>query len=155
MSLKKIEQIKNGKWVSVWDIVAYAVITVAIVALILGLTLGRDKSALVGFTIEYRGETVLTYDFTTKEKEFAEERITWEEEGDVILITFTTEQKRGYNKILVNVKERTVRVAESNCSAHKDCVYTPALKNNSSAPIICTPHGLSISPLKFTDNGRI
>ena len=156
MSLKKIEQIKKGKWVRVWDIVAYAVITVAIVALILALTLGRDRSALEGFTVAYKGETVLTYNFSSGEmKVLAEDNVAVEEGKDVILITFSTDDKKGYNKISVNTAERTVRVEESNCSTHKDCVYTPALKNNSSAPIICTPHGLSISPLVYMDDGII
>lgn len=156
MSLKKIEQIKEGKWIRLWDIIAYAVLTVAVVILIITFTVGRDRSALAGFTVTCRGETLLTYDFTTSNMQvFAEENISVKEGEDIITITFTADDKKGYNKISVDVKKRTVSVVESNCSTHKDCVYTSALRNNSSTPIICTPHGLSISPLVFEDNGVI
>lgn len=156
MALKKVEQIKQGKWVRVWDIIAYAVLSVLIIALLLSFTVGRGKTALVGFKVAYKGETVFTYNFDSGEMKVLDGELIavdeTEENADEITVKFTTPDKKGFNKILISVAERWVRVTESNCSTHKDCVYTTALKNNSSTPIICTPHALSISPLTFMDD---
>lgn len=156
MSLKKIEQIKEGKWFRVWDIIVYAVILVTVTALILAFTLGRDKSSLQGFYISYGGERVLTYEFGAKSPEvLKEDNIEVTERDGGFTVRFVTDDGKGYNVIDVDTGKLTVSITESNCSTHKDCVYTPALKYNSSAPIICTPHALSIGPLVFEDNGVI
>ena len=60
MSLKKIEQIKQSKWFSVWDLIAFGAVIVTSVVLIIAFTVGRDKSALDGVYISYRGEPAFT-----------------------------------------------------------------------------------------------
>ncbi|MCM1437592.1 MAG: hypothetical protein NC131_00070 [Roseburia sp.] len=156
MSLKKIDQIKNSKWFSIWDLVAFGVIILTAVALMLAFTLGRDKSSLTGFSVSYRGEQVLAYEFGSDKPTVSDGRYVEIEEGDGgFTVRFTTEDKRGYNVIFVDTRNKTVDVTESNCSSHKDCVHTAKLTDNSSAPIICTVHGLTVSPLKFVDDGNI
>lgn len=155
MSLKKIEQVKNSKWFSIWDLVAFGVILITAVALILAFTLGRDRSQLSGFSVSYRGETVFTYEFGGEKRILKDGYIEVKEGDGGFTVKFTTEDKKGYNTIWVNTKDKTVDVTDSNCSTRKDCVYTAKLKNNSSPPIICTVHGLTVSPLKFVDDGNI
>lgn len=151
MSLKKIEQVKNSKWFSIWDAVAFGVIIIVAVALILAFTLGRDKSALGGFSISYRGETIYEYDFNSgKVLKINENYI--RVDGDVLRFD---DGNGGYNIISVDTAARTVDVTDSNCSTHKDCVHTPKMSSNSSAPIICTVHGLTVGPLNFDDDGNI
>lgn len=153
MSIKKIEQIKRRKWLSIWDIIVYAVLLAAVVALILGFTLGRDNSALDGFFIAYRGERVFSYDFREgKPRILDSDRVKIEEAEGGFTVHFTADGE-GFNDVFVNLSDRTVDVVASNCSSHKDCVYTPKLDSNSSTPIICTPHELSICPLNFHDDG--
>ncbi len=154
MSLKKIEQIKNSKWFSIWDLVAFGVIIITAVALILSFTIGRDKSALSGFSVSFRGEQVLTYEFGGKPSILNESCVELEEGEGGFTIRFTTDNG-GYNVIYVDTAAKTVDVTDSNCSSHKDCVHTAKLTNNSSAPIICTVHGLTVAPLKFVDDGNI
>ncbi|MDE6690615.1 MAG: NusG domain II-containing protein [Clostridia bacterium] len=157
MSLKKIEQVKNSKWFRIWDLVVYGVIIVVAVALILAFTLGRDKSQLSGFSVSFRNQTLLTYEFGNDKSpsvlngEYIEVK---KEDNGNYTVRFTNGDG-GYNVIYVDVAARTVDVTDSNCSSHKDCVHTAKLTNNSSLPIICTVHGLTVSPLKFEDNGNI
>ncbi|MDE6557845.1 MAG: hypothetical protein K2K39_01940 [Clostridia bacterium] len=154
MSLKKIEEVKSSKWFSIWDLIAFGVVLLTAVALILAFTVGKDRSALSGFQINYRGEQVLTYEFGGKVPVGGENYGVTEREGG-FTVRFVTEDKKGFNDIFVDTVKRTVAVTDSNCSAHKDCVHTAALVNNSSLPIICSPHGLTVSPLKFVDDGVI
>lgn len=151
MSLKKIEQVKNFKWFSIWDIVAFGVIIAVAVALILVFTIGRDRSTLGGFSVSYQGESVYEYDFNSgKVLKINEKYI--RVDGNVLRFD---DGNGGYNVIYVDTAAKTVDVTDSNCSAHKDCVHTAKLSNNSSPPIICTVHGLTVSPLKFVDDGNI
>lgn len=157
MSLKKIEQIKQSKWFSLWDLIAFGAVIITSVVLIIAFTVGRDKSALDGFYISYRGEQVFTYSFEDGNTEIIlQDNIeVGEVENGRFTVRFYTDGKKGFNDILVDTERRTVEVTASNCSTHKDCVYTPKLQYNSSTPIICTPHAFSVCPLKFTDDGVI
>lgn len=151
MSLKKIDEIKNSKWFSIWDLVAFGVIIIIAVVLILSFTIGRDKSALGGFSVSYRGESIYEYDFDSgKVLKINEKYI--KVDGDRLRFD---DGNGGYNIIYVDTAAKTVDVTDSNCSSHKDCVHTAKLTSNSSAPIICTVHGLTVSPLKFVDDGNI
>lgn len=154
MSLKKIEQVKNSKWFSIWDFVVFGVIIVVAVALILVFTLGRDKSALSGFEMSYRGEQVFTYEFGGEKRVLDSERVKVVDGDGGFTVHFTTGDGKGYNTIWVNTKNKTVDVTDSNCSMRKDCVYTAKMTNNSSQ-IYCLPHGLIILPLKIVDDGKI
>lgn len=157
MSLKKIEQIKESKWFSIWDMIAFGAVILTSVALIIAFTVGRDKSALEGFYLSYRGEQVYTYNFREDKSEIIlrDNIEVGEVENGCFTVRFYTEGKKGFNDVLVDTAKRTVEVTASNCSTHKDCIYTPKLQYNSSTPIICTPHGFSVCPLKFTDDGVI
>lgn len=156
MSLKKIDEIKNSKWFRIWDFVVFGVIIVVAVALILAFTLGRDKSKLGGFSVSFRGETVLTYEFgSDKPPKVLNAAYIEVKEGNGGFTVRFESGDGGYNVIYVDTAARTVDVTDSNCSTHRDCVHTAKLTTNSSLPIICTVHGLTVSPLKFVDDGNI
>lgn len=157
MSLKKIEQIKKAKWFSVWDLIAFGALIIISVALIIAFTVGRDKTALEGFYLSYGGVRAFTYDFGEGEADviLTDNIEMGEIEDGCFTVRFYTDGKKGFNDVFVDTVKRTVEVTASNCSTHKDCVYTPKLQYNSSTPIICTPHALSVCPLKFVDDGVI
>lgn len=157
MSLKKIEQIKEAKWFSVWDLIAFGAVIIISVALIIAFTVGRDKTALEGFYLSYGGVRAFTYDFGEGEADviLTDNIEMGEIEDGCFTVRFYTDGKKGFNDVFVDTVKRTVEVTASNCSTHKDCVYTPKLQYNSSTPIICTPHALSVCPLKFVDDGVI
>lgn len=157
MSLKKIEQIKKAKWFSVWDLIAFGAVIIISVALIIAFTVGRDKTALEGFYLSYGGVRAFTYDFGEGEADviLTDNIEMGEIEDGCFTVRFYTDGKKGFNDVFVDTVKRTVEVTASDCSTHKDCVYTPKLQYNSSTPIICTPHALSVCPLKFVDDGVI
>lgn len=157
MSLKKIEQIKEAKWFTLWDLIAFGAVIIISVALIIAFTVGRDKTALEGFYLSYGGVRAFTYDFGEGEADviLTDNIEMGEIEDGCFTVRFYTDGKKGFNDVFVDTVKRTVEVTASNCSTHKDCVYTPKLQYNSSTPIICTPHALSICPLKFVDDGVI
>ncbi len=157
MSLKKIEQVKTAKWFKIWDLLVYGLLVGTIAVLFIVLAFHGKGSKLEGITVSYKGEQVLTYSFTEGKYEIAKaENIEVEEDGeDELILTFYTDGKAGYNRIVIDKKEKSVKVTASDCSTHKDCVYTPALSGSRSAPILCTPHALTIAPLTYYDDGTI
>ncbi|MGN0805517.1 MAG: hypothetical protein ACI4MC_00640, partial [Candidatus Coproplasma sp.] len=120
----------------------------------------RDTSPLEGVSLSYRGVQIYTYEFKEDKSEITPGRennvSVGEKDADgSFTVRFTTDNGEGYNDVFINVKERSVKVSASNCSTHKDCVYTAKLTSNGSVPIICTIHSLTVSPLKFIDSGII
>lgn len=157
MAIKKIEQIKKSKWFRVWDLIVYGVLAVVIAALFLIVFLTKDGSAPNGFKISCDGRVVFTYSFTDDGYEILSvvNIVVEEESAERLLLTFYTDDGKGYNEIEVDKAERTVKVTDANCSTHKDCAYTPAIKDGSSA-IVCPPHGMLIQPLgAASDDGDI
>ena len=157
MSLKKIEQVKNSKWFKWWDLIIYGALTAIIVALILVFALSGKGGRIDGVSVSYKGEEVFTYSFSQDSYEIiSPENIDIKEEnGEGITLTFYTDGKSGFNTIEIDKKNKSVKVVASDCSWHKDCVYTAALNTSRSVPILCTPHALSIAPLKVYDDGTI
>lgn len=157
MSLKKIEQVKIGKWFKIWDLLVYGLLAGSIVALILVFAFAGKGGELDGVSISYKGERVATYSFTDNKLDILNSdyiEIT-EEREESILLTFYTEGKKGFNTIEINTKDKSVKVTASNCSTHKDCVYSSPVKGTRSVPILCAPHALSIAPLTVYDDGTI
>lgn len=156
MSLKKVKEVKSGKWFRPLDIVVYAAVIAIALSLILFFSFNTDKSELGGFYLSYKGEKIFEYDFESdKYTVYIEERVeVTADSGDTLTLRFKTEDGE-YNDIKADKKQREVKVVAADCSTHKDCVYTEALKYNGSTPIVCTPHSLVISPLKVSDDGKI
>lgn len=157
MSLKKIEQVKNTKWFKPWDLLVYGLLAAAIVALILVFALSGKGGELDGIIVSYKGEKVFTYNFSQGEYEILspDNVEIKKEDANNLELVFYTDGKGGYNNILIDKKGKSVKVTDSNCSWHKDCVYTQALNASRSVPILCTPHALSITPLTIEDDGVI
>ena len=150
MSLKKIGQIKEGKWFRGWDLIVYGVIAVTVAALFLSVFLTRDSSPASGIRITYAGATVFEYDYST-DKYGSVNAGCIEINGDSdekLELTFRP-NGGGYNRVVIDKKNRSVKVVDADCSARKDCVYSPAITDNSLI-ICCTPHKMIIEPLKRT-----
>ncbi len=149
MSIRKIEQVKEGRFFRLTDLIIYGVIIVITAALFLMYFLSRDNSAADGFTIRYGDKTVFTYYYDKDgydRIEYPEYIEITSDDGDMLCLTFYTEGKKGYNKITVNKKERTAFVQEADCT-RKDCVHSAPLQGNS-AVISCLSHNMHIEPLK-------
>lgn len=149
MSLKKIGQVKEGKYFRIWDLLVYGFIALIIAALFLTVFLTKDNSPSEGFTVRYADKLVFTYYYSTDKYEidnsYGNIEI-GEEDGESLTLTFRTPDKKGYNVIFIDKLNKSVKVTDADCSLHKDCVYTPAIKDNSSI-ISCPPHKMFIEPL--------
>lgn len=158
MSRKKIVQLKESKWLRIWDLLVYGIIAVIIVALFLVVFFTRDSAPTEGIKLSYNGVSVFEYDYVSDKYEIkSAENIRVDSNSEKKLeLTFFTDGKSGYNKILIDKVERSVTVTDADCSTRRDCVYSPAIKDNSSV-ICCTPHSLTIEPLKraVVDDGDI
>lgn len=158
MAVKKIDQIKRGKLFRISDLIVYGVLAAIILALFLTVFLTRDKSSAESVEVLYRGERVFLYDFSTGKYDAASPgriKVVYDTDGR-LEIEFTEENGAGYNRIVFDRNEKSVKVTEANCSSRKDCVYTPAIKSNSEV-ISCAPHSLLIRPvsIEVEDDGGI
>ena len=156
MSQKKIEQVKKTKYFRLWDILVYGIILLIIASLFLVVFLTGDKTSANGFTIRQANKVVFTYYFDTDSYEYnLTDGVIKIDSQDESSLNFTvyTRDKSGFNKIKVDKVNNSVEVVDADCSLlRKDCVYTPALKDNSSV-ISCLPHEMYIEPLiKRVDN---
>lgn len=156
MSQKKIEQVKKTKYFRLWDILVYGIILLIIASLFLVVFLTGDKTSANGFTIRQANKVVFTYYFDTDSYEYnlTDGVIAIDSEDESSLnFTVYTRDKSGFNRIKVDKVNNSVEVVDADCSLlRKDCVYTPALKDNSSV-ISCLPHEMYIEPLiKRVDN---
>ena len=156
MSYKKIEQVKKTKYFRPWDILVYGIILLIIAALFLVVFLTGDKSSANGFTIRQGERKVFTYYFDTHRYEYSLTDGTIEinsEDQNSLTFTVYTPNKSGFNRVKVDKVNNSVEVVDADCSLlRKDCVHTPALKDNSTV-ISCLPHEMYIEPLiKRVDN---
>jgi hypothetical protein len=138
------------KLFSFLDLIPYAVLALTLVALFVFLVVLPKTSKADGFKIELYGKQIATYDYATKtlsvEKGY---EANFEIEGDSITV-YTDQNRIGFNVITIDAKNRSAKISEANCSASKDCVYTPALKGTEGA-IICAPHALKVVPISYNN----
>ena len=151
MTQKKVEQVKADKGFRIWDLAVYAALIALIVALFIAFVFTRDSSPLtsvsvsIGFGEEQR--TVCTYNFTTQSLNVIDDSVitvNYPEDGGIEL-TFHGEGEGEENIIFIDTRNVSVSVTQANCPA-LDCVYTAAITNNSSLPIICSTHRMIIRP---------
>ncbi len=146
MSINNIKQEKENKIFKKWDILIYATLFVLIVGLFLVVFITKDNSKIEGFEILYKNNKILTYDFQKKSFDYDNNYIEiGEYERGYIILFYLDEKKSVFNKIQVNIKDRTIVVLDASCSSSKDC--TAMSIKNSSDTIICAPHKLIIQPL--------
>lgn len=149
MSIRKIEQIKEGRFFRLSDLIIYGVILIVTAALFLAYFLTRDNSAADGFKVRYGDRVVFTYYYDKDEYDkikYPENIEITSDDSEKLCLTFYTDGKKGYNKITVDKKERTAFVQEADCT-RKDCVHSAPLRGNSTV-ISCLSHNMHIEPLK-------
>lgn len=158
MSLKKIEQVKNSKWFKLWDLLVYGLLVATIVVLFVVIfALSGRGGDLDEIIINYKGEKVFTYYFSSDEyKIFHADNIEIVSENDTrIELVFYTDGKAGFNKISIDKQGRRVKVTDANCSFHKDCTAPLYVLNSNFSKIDCPPHMMEIVPPTIVDDGII
>ncbi len=143
MKKKGIEDVKNSKYFSPWDIVPYLCVVVVAVVLMLVFLL-PEKQLMTDFYVVYGDARVMSYDFDSDayevEEGFADGvKISGISQGYLVEITTAD----GYNAFIVDTQERTVKMTDADCSFSQDCTYIPAIEKEGDS-IICAPHRLRI-----------
>ncbi len=143
------DKVKNSKPFMKRDIIIYIASFFLIASLFFAFVIFPNKTSSGGFVVSVDGNTFFTFDLNTKTEKIEEnyshliEKTT--EEYSVIFKVYTDEEKQGYNTILIDLENLCASVTESNCSIKKDCVHSPAVKDNGS--IVCAPHKLRVAPI--------
>lgn len=151
MSLKKVGEVKKDRGFRLFDLIVYGVIVLFVAVTFIVVFTTRDVNPLGGIRVYADDKTVFEYDFKSEPVYDKEKVELAEDNGNLIL---TVRAGGGYNKIVIDKDKKTVKVTDADCGK-KDCVYTPAIKNNSGI-IYCSPHRLRIVPYNFDpDNGKI
>ncbi|MCD8205218.1 MAG: hypothetical protein LUD29_01190 [Clostridia bacterium] len=155
MSIKKIDQIKKkDKGFKIWDILIYAIILLAVAALLLSVFLTRSRDELAGFYVYYKDDIVFSYEFDAERYDILDDghiKILEETSSSLTLRFFVdaANSDEDYNDIYVDKDERYVDVIDADCSQHKECYYMDKIVDTGSA-IICSPHRMNIIPFGYT-----
>lgn len=143
MKKKGVEDVKNSKYFSPWDIIPYLCVVVVAVVLML-IFLLPDKQPMSDFYVEYGDSRVMSYDFDADEytvEEGFEDSVKITATGQGYLVEITTGE--GYNAFSVDTQNRLVKMTDADCSFSQDCTYMPAIEKEGDS-IICVPHKLKI-----------
>jgi hypothetical protein len=152
MSIKKVEEVKADKGFKIWDLIVYGVIIVIIAALFLTFFFINKNNSDDGIQVMYRGNVVFVYYYDNDECSSVKSNyitIT-QNNSSTIKLKFVTSDKKGYNIIKIDKKNKKVSVTDANCSTHKDCVYTPDFMLKQGG-ISCVPHNLLIQPVGYVE----
>ena len=160
MSLKKVQQVKKDRLFRLWDILVYGVIIVLIVVLFVVFVFTSGGGTATGIEVYYNGTLAFSYSFETDEYEIClQENIAVEDGGDVLTVTFCTDDGNlqelvNYNIIEIDKMACTASVTEADCSNSKECVNSPAIPNSYNLPITCVVHRLVVTSTDYTDDGE-
>lgn len=149
MSYQRVEQVKKRPPFALWDLLIYGLLAVAVVVLFIVFVFKADKSAIDGVQILFNDKVAYTYSFDEggKPSEGFENRFTLaEEEEKLILTVYADGEREHFNRVEIDVESKSVKVTDSNCSRHRDCVFMDEIKTKSGV-IICVPHAMKIIAL--------
>lgn len=128
------------------DCFIYLFILILVGALFLWLVLLPSENEAKGFTVSIDGKVVITLEYDRPEScvitPFDGFEITFSASSGTA--TITSEDGNAINVISFDCVKRTVKMAESNCSASAPCVRMPEI--GGSGAIICAPRKIVITP---------
>lgn len=147
------ESLKARKPFEKWDVIAYVFILVLLLCLsIFFVFTPTEKSS--GFKVELDGREIFNFYYDDcSYNSFHDFDIDVDLSNNIITIYFDN-AKTDYNVLEFSSVEKSVKVTESTCSASKECVHIPAIKN-SLGSIYCTPHKLKITSLGGVPSGPV
>lgn len=142
-----IKKIKQSSLFLRGDLWIYFFVLIIVIGLLFAPLLSNDTANFSGFLVRVNNQDAITFSNgeLTVLKEFVPLTETTEQE-DGVSVKLYTHDKKGYNVIFFNTKNKTVKITESTCSASKDCVHFPAIKDKGT--IYCAPHQVKITLIK-------
>lgn len=142
-------KVKSKKPFEFNDIFVYSALTLLILVLFICFVIIPQKSAPLGIEVRKNNQKVLSFHYSSNtiviENEF-NELVEVSDHNDGKLITiYTNTDKTGFNKIYIDLQNKTAKMQDSTCSHSKDCVSLPKISD--SGMIFCAPHALKITPI--------
>ncbi len=141
-----LSDIKNRKIFVKRDIFVYAFLLILLLSSFLTMIFSNQANSL-GFKVEINGKTILTHaygqDFSVIDE--YNDLIVIDGGGDNFTVKILCDE--GFNLLLVDEMNKTVKMQESDCPS-KNCVHMQAISNTGA--IYCAPRELKVTPL--TDN---
>ena len=142
-------KVKSKKTFEFNDIFVYSALTLLILVLFICFVIIPQKSTPLGIEIRKNNQKVLSFHYSSNtiviENEF-NELVEVSDHNDGKLITiYTNAEKTGFNKIYIDLQNKTAKMQDSTCSHSKDCVSLPKISD--SGMIFCAPHALKITPI--------
>lgn len=155
MAIKRIVQVKERKPFALWDILVYALLAAFVVLLFVIFVFTGNRSAMTGIAVTYYERRIYSYSF--QEGEFIalgwENRIQTEREGDILLITiYQEDEKEHYNRIRLDLENKSAKMQDTNCSRGKDCLYFNEIRQANDVAIVCLPHRLVVQALNAVED---
>lgn len=131
------------------DLIVYTLLLVVLVCLFLFFVIIPQSASQKGFNVTLKGKSIVTVEFSSSTPKISDDAIdfvtTENYENGFLITVYFNEEKTDFNKIYIDLSEKSADVIESTCSVSKDCVYSPKIKINGA--IVCAPHSLKISPI--------
>ncbi len=149
MSRKTIENIKTNKPFMWWDILVYVLLALLVVGLFWGIVWSKDNDKITAVEIVQNDIVILTYDFATDEMKTYSSFVKVDTTSHGYMVTVTNQDGKGFNKMAINIYEKSVDVVDANCSRSKECMHTRPITHNTDS-IICMPHSLIIRAVSDT-----
>ncbi len=149
------EQIKTSKPFKIFDLFLYCFVLILVIVLFSVFVFFPANANLVnaGFKVILHDKQIFTFNYDTHTCSLLPDYtdfINIEDlgEGFYNIKIFTDQNKTQYNLLTVNSKNKTVRIADANCSISKDCAHMKEMKESNDL-LICAPHKLKVLPLNI------
>lgn len=147
-----IDRVKKSKPFYLKDVAVYS--AVALIVLILFLTcviipkLNNTQGTAIGFIVEHDGESIISHRYDSDDfavhSTFTDLVLIEEHSSGYLLTIYLSSERTEFNQLLVNQKEKTVKMVDSNCRS-KQCTYLHEVSDN--GIIYCAPRQLKIMPI--------
>lgn len=146
MSLSHVKKTRSSRPFQPLDAILYAVI--ALLFVVLGFVfLWQGEQPLVGFQLTYDGTEVAAYSFQNGLRVLDSNHVQVVSEDEATLtLLFFAESEDAFNQIVINKADKSVSVAQANCSSHADCTLSPLRMGQ---PVVCVPHRMTILPTGY------
>lgn len=142
-------KVKSKKPFEFNDIFVYSGVILLILVLFICFIIIPQRSTPLGIEVCKNDQKVFTFNYSSNtiiiENEFDELIEISDTYNGKLITIYTNTEKTGFNKIYIDLQNKTAKMQDSTCSHSKDCVSLPKISD--SGMIFCAPHALKITPI--------
>ena len=151
-TVSNVQNAKRDKPFKVLDVMVYICVVLVILVLFYVFIFDTDSEPMriINAVDDQTGETLFTYNFARNQYEIYNNSTGWTVEvnkaDDKLTVTFSREidGEKHFNTIVIDTKATTVKMVDSLCGYHQDCVRSFSAIEHSGGAIVCSPNRLKI-----------